>query len=193
MDMIRLAMILLFAAGLAPAQRVGTAFRTVTLAPEEISVEMVLATPPDTLLEQALSVLTPLGVTAKDLKTVGTMQGVNDRIGWQFSIARPYYLLDDTLKRLDRSRRELPEPGLSLSYQFFLRASPKTIDTMRRRVLGELLSEAKRSSGGGGKLRSVIVEPTPETVESGRAPLLFGQASAPLQYNFSVIAFFEDE
>jgi hypothetical protein len=62
-----------------------------------------------------------------------------------------------------------------------------------RKVLGELLAEAKHSSGGGGKLRSVIVEPTPETVESGRAPLLFGQASAPLQYNFSVIAFFEDE
>ncbi|MDX1982491.1 MAG: hypothetical protein SFV51_19610, partial [Bryobacteraceae bacterium] len=146
-----------------------------------------------TLLEQALPVLAPLGITAQHLKGVGTLGDSNDRIGWQFSLVHPYYLLDDTLRRVDRARRQLSEPGLSLSYQFFLRPSPKTLDATRRKILGELLTEARRSAKSSGKLRSVIVEPTPETVEAGRSPLVFGQASGPLQYNFSVIAFFEDE
>ena len=175
----------------AAAQAVGTAYRTVTLAPEEVFVEMVLSTRPGTLFEQAIALLAPLNITAQDLKSVGTQRDATDRLGWQFCLVRPYHVLDDTLKRLERTRRDLLESGIGLNYQFFLRASPKTIDTTRRKVLSELMGEASGNAKSAGKLRSVTIEPTPETLDAGRPSMLFGQASGALQYNFSVIAVFE--
>jgi hypothetical protein len=190
----RLTLILPLAlAAVAPAQTVGTAYRTVTLAPEEISVEMVLATPSSILFEQAVALLAPLNITPQNLKSVGTLRESTDQVGWQFSLIRPYNVLDDTLKRLEQTRRKLREDQIGLTYQFFLRAAPKTIDATRRKVLSELVAEARRSAGSSGKLRSVTLEPTPETVDAGRPSMLFGQASGALQYNFSVIAVFENE
>lgn len=177
----------------ASAQTVGTAYRAVTLAPEEIFVEMVLATPSGTLFEQAVALMAPLGIAPQDLKSVGTLRETPDRVGWQFCLIRPYNTLDDTLKRLEQTRRQLAENAIPLTYQFFLRASPKTIDATRRKVLSELMVEARRSAKSSGKLRSVVMEPTPETVDAGRPSMLFGQASGAMQYNFSVIAVFEDE
>jgi hypothetical protein len=175
------------------AQSVGTAYRSVTLAPEEIFVEMVLATPTGLLLEQAVALMAPLGLAPKDLKSVGTLREATAQLGWQFCLVRPFATLDDTLKRLEQTRRQLREDGIPLSYQFFLRASPKTIDTARQKVLSELVVEARRNAKSSGKLRSVTIEPTPETVDAGRPSMLFGQASGALQYNFSVVAIFEDE
>lgn len=177
----------------ATAQSVGTAYRTVTLAPEEIFVDMVLSTPAGLLLEQAAALMAPLNLTAAELKSVGMQRDSADRLGWQFCMVRPYITLDDTLRRIEHTRRQLGEMGHQLTYQFFLRASPKTIDATRRKVLGELLSEARRSSKSSGKLRSVFLEPTPETVDIARPALLAGQPSGALQYNFSVVAIFEDE
>jgi len=80
-----------------------------------------------------------------------------------------------------------------MSYEFFLRPAPKTFEATRRKVLAELLGEAKRSAGSSGKVRSVMIEPRPETVDAGRAAAMFGRASGALQYHFSVVAVFEDE
>lgn len=185
--------VILMASLPAAAQSVGTASRTVSLAPEEVVVEIVLATPATIVLDQAVALMAPLGVAARDLRSVGSLRETPDQIGWQFGITRPYRTLDDTLKRLDQLRRQLLEKGVHVTYQFFLRASPETFDTTRRKVISELLSEARRNAGNSGKLRTVIVEPTPETVDAGRPAMLFGQASGALQYNFKVIAFFESD
>jgi len=56
-----------------------------------------------------------------------------------------------------------------------------------------LLSEARRNAGDSGKLRAVIVEPPPETVDAARPAMLFGQSSSALQYSFKVTAFFESD
>jgi hypothetical protein len=189
--MIRLALLGLLSLWPAHAQGVGTASRTVSLAPEEIVVEIVLTTPVDTLVDQAVASLAPLRVTSADLKSVGTLQDGTDRLGWQFTIVRPFTALNDQVKQLDHARRQLR--GSSMSYQFFLRPSPKTADAMKRRVLGELVAEAKRNSGGNGKIRSVTIDPMPELIDAGRSSLLFGQPSGLLQFQFSVIVVVDNE
>jgi hypothetical protein len=185
--------LLAIAGAVLPAQTVGTAYRSVTLPPEEIFVELVVATPPGTLVEQATGSLAPLGLGEQDLKTVGMLKDNPDRLGWQYCMVRPYITLEDTLKRVEETRRRLREFGYTLTYQFFLRASPKTIDATRRKVLGELMAEARRSVRASGKVRSVMFEPTPETVDIGRSASLFGQASGALQYQFGIVVVFEDE
>jgi len=184
---------LIMAASALTAQTVGTAFRTVSLTPDEIVVEMLVATPTDTMVEQATALLSPLRITPQDLKSVGTLRDSPDRLGWQYSFVRPYSALYDVVKQLEQTRRQLRDKEHPLSYQFFFRASPRTLDATKRRVLAELLAEARKNAGSGSKLRSVTIEPTPETIDAGRPALLFGQPSGALQYTFSVIAVFENE
>lgn len=172
--------VILMASLPASSQSVGTASHTVSLAPEEVVVEMVLATPSTIVLDQAVALMAPLGVVPKDLRSVGSRRETPDQIGWQFGMTRPYRTLDDTLKRLDQLRRQLLEKGFHVTCQFFLRASPETFDTTRRKVIAGLLSEARRNAGDSGKLRAVIVEPTPETVDAARPAMLFGQSSSAL-------------
>lgn len=191
--MFRMLLIVLIGISFAQAQSVGTASRTVSLTPEEISVELVLTTPTDTLVDQAVAMLAPLRVAASDLKSVGTLQDGSDRLGWQFSFVRPFTALNDQVKQLEHARRQLRDKEASMTYQFFLRPSPKTVDALKRRVLGELVAEARRSAGGGGKIRSVTIDPMPELVDAGRSPMLFGQPSGLLQFQFSVIVVLEND
>lgn len=189
----RIMLLALFGVWAAQAQGVGTASRTVSLPPEEIVVEMVLTTPVDTLVDQAVALLAPLRITAAELKSVGTLQDGTDRLGWQFSFVRPFVALNDQVKQLDHARRQLRDKEASMNYQFFLRPAPKTVDAMKRRVLSELVAEAKRNGGGGGKIRSVTVDPMPELIDAGRSSMLFGQPSGLLQYQFSVIVVLDND
>lgn len=182
---------LLLAAGSLLGETVGTASRTLNLNPEEIVVQLLIETPTGTTLEQSVGALGPLGMTQQNLESVGTLRDAPDRLGWQYSFIRPFPSLYDLLKQIDYTRRQLRETGIPLTYQFFLRPTPKTVDAAKRRVLSELIEEARRSASASGKLRSVSIEPTPSAIDHGRDKLLFGQSSGLLQYNLSVVAIFE--
>ncbi|MBL8209061.1 MAG: hypothetical protein JNK87_00030 [Bryobacterales bacterium] len=174
------------------AESVGTASRTVTLPPEEIVVELVISTHNEIQPEQAVALLSALQVSAADLKTVGTLRDDIDKLGWQFTFVRPYSSMRVLVKQLEQVRGQLREAGTPMSYQFFLRPSPRTLETTRRKVLSELVNEARQSAGAGSsKIRSFSFEPRPETLDSGRTNLLFGQHTGALQYQFTVTAVFE--
>lgn len=173
--------------------QVGTASRTVTLTPEEIVIDLVVSTATDLLPEQVAAHLSSLRIAQQDLKSVGTLRDDPDKLGWQYSIVRPFSAMQDTVRQLEYARRQLREKEVPMSYQFFLRASAKSIDAMKRRVLSELVAEAKRNAGGSGKLRSVTIDPTPDIIESGRPALLFGQPTGLLQFTFQVIVVLDNE
>ena len=178
----RLGLIALLAAAAAlpaSAQTVGTSYRTISLNPEEVFVEMVISTQNDTLLEEAVSHLAALKIGPQDLRSVGTLKDDPLRLGWQFSYVRPYSELAVTVKQLEALRRQLRDKNVPLQYQFFLRPSPRTLDAARRKVLAEMVAEASRQAGGGGKLRSVTIEPAPEHIDSGRPALLLSVVTAP--------------
>lgn len=173
------------------AQTVGTAFRTLNLEPEEIVVEVMLSTPMDTLPEEAASMLAGVRITPRDLKSVGMLHDSPDRLGWQYCYTRPFLEFRNTMSELDRVRRQVREKGASMTFQFYFRASPKTVAAAKRKVLSEMLAEARASAGAQGKLRSVSIDPTPETLDMQRPAVVAGQASGTLQYNFSVVVVFE--
>jgi len=175
------------------AEVVGTASRTVTLSPDEVVIQLVIETPTDTTIEQSLAAVASLGLTQKNLESVGMLRDANNRLAWQYSYIRPYSALYDALRQIDYTRRELTRTNIPLSYQFYFRPALKSVDAARQRVLSELITEARRNSSARGELRSVIMEPSPQTINAGRLPPVFGQASGLLQYEWSVVAVFDAE
>ena len=90
------------------------------------------------------------------------------------------------------SRSSLREAATPISFQFLRHPAARTLETTRRGVLSELVNEARQSAGAGSsKIRSFTFEPRPETLDSGRTNLLFGQHTGALQYQFTVTAVFE--
>lgn len=182
------------ATALLPAQSVGTSVRTLTLAPEEVFVEMVISTPNDMQVEEAVSHLAALKIGQQDLRSVGTLKEDVGRLGWEFSYVRPYTELPVTVRQLEALRRQLREKGIPLQYQFFLRPASRTLAAAKRKVLTEMVAEARHNAGSSaGKIRSVSIEPQPEHIDSGRNSSLFGQPNGALQYNFAVIVVFDQD
>ncbi len=181
-------------AGAAWAQSVGTASRAVSLPPDEIVVELVVVTAPDLTPDQVASHLAALSVDLNDLKTVGTLRDEPERLAWEFAFIRPYTQLNTTIKQLEFARAELRDrPGIAVRYQFFLRASPRSVAAMKQKVLTGLIADARRASGSNGKLRSVVFEPAAENIDSARSARVFGQASGALRFEFTVTAVFEND
>jgi hypothetical protein len=107
---------------------------------------------------------------------------------------RPYAELTVAVRQLDTLRRQLGEKSIPLRYQFFLRPASRTLAAAKRKVLTEMVAEARRNAGSGaGKIRSVSIEPQPEHIDSGRNSSLFGQPNGALQYNFAVIVVFDQD
>ncbi|MBM3794802.1 MAG: hypothetical protein FJW31_12195 [Acidobacteria bacterium] len=184
----------LLCAPLIQAQSVGTSVRTLTLAPEEMFVEMVISKPNDMQLEEAVSHLAALKIGQQDLHTVGTLKEDVGRLGWEFSYIRPYTELPVEVRQLEALRRQLREKGIPLQSQFFLRPAARTLAAAKRKVLIEMLAEARHNAGSSaGKIRSVSIEPQPEHIDSGRNNSLFGQQNGALQYNFAVIVVFDQD
>ena len=175
------------------AQTVGTASRTVSLKADEIVFELAVKTPWDMPVEQTVALLTPLRITQQDLKSVGTLRGPADILGWQFSFTRPYTALHDLLKQFGAASRQVAEGGYALTYQFYFRAAPKTLDAAKQRALTSLIREARSNASASGKVRSVAIEPTPVNTNLERPAGLFGQPLGLLQYQWSVTVVFEED
>ena len=103
------------------------------------------------------------------------------------------FVLPSTPKQIAYARRQLNESGSPMTYQFFFRPAPKTLDAAKGRALSELVAEARSNAKASGKIRSVVIEPTPQTINSGRAASMFGQPSGLLQYELSVVVVFDAE
>lgn len=187
----RLLLVWSLLAGAAVGETVGTASRTLTLSPEEIVVELLIETPAEMTPEQSAAALLPLRITQQNLESVGTLRASPDRLAWQYSFISPYSSLFLVLRQLDYTRRQLQQAGIPMTFQFFFRPAPKTLDTAKSRVLSELIVEARQNAKASGKLRSVTIEPSPQTIDSGRPAGLFGQSSGLLQYQLNVVAVFD--
>lgn len=174
-------------------ETVGTASRTLSLNPEEIVIELLVDTPADTTVDQAVAGLASLRVTQVNLESVGTVREAPDRLAWQYVLLRPYTSLFDVLKEISFARRQLREAGFAMTYQFFFRPALKTVDAAKRRVLTELIREARQNAKATGKVRSVMIEPSPQTLNSWRAAPMFGRSSGSLQLELNLVAVFDDQ
>ena len=166
-------------AGVLTAESVGTASRTLTLTPEEIVVEVLIETPADMTPEQSAAALLPLRITQQNLESVGSRRDAPGRLTWQYSFVTPYLSLDLTLRQIDYTQRQLRRQGIPMTYQFFFRPAAATMDAAKSRVLSELIAEARQNAKATGKLLSVTIEPTPQTINSMRSGLETSRRSKP--------------
>lgn len=172
-------------------ESIGAASRTLTLVPEEIVVKVLITTVTELTPEQAALALEPLGISQTNLENVGSRLDQPGRLSWQYTFVAPYSSLFLTLRQLDYTWRQAQKMGIPMSYDFFFRPAPKTLDAAKSQALTELIREARTNANATGKLVSVTIEPTPQTINSTRPTGSAGESSGAMTYQLNVVAVFE--
>jgi hypothetical protein len=128
--------------------------RQLAIAPSEAQFLINIAADQSTTLEQIVTAVQPLGLTAQDLTSVNAFPysgpfpytGPPDpsKVNYIFRMTAPANRLKETLDRITRTRRDL-DAGMELQHQMMgLGPTAAEVEATRRRLLPELLAEARK-------------------------------------------------
>jgi uncharacterized protein YggE len=128
-----------------------SASRTVTLAPDEASISVLVSTGLGVTRQQVADALQTAGFSGAVLVAVaasqpdyGYPQQEATQVAYQFAITLPTADLKDINQKLEAFRAGKPESILAVRYQSILRSSDAAVEDARQRLIAPLLADARK-------------------------------------------------
>jgi hypothetical protein len=130
-----------------------TAFRFVDFEPDEVTFAIAVTAEPDSSLDAVLAAVKELGLQARNLSAIMPQQfgppPEQTRLTYQFNLTAPFGQLQAVQERIATARRRLVAEGSRVqvaSSGFGISSSETARQETRRRLLPELLGEARRNA-----------------------------------------------
>jgi hypothetical protein len=175
-----------------------TISRQLTAAPSEAQFLINVAADGSKTLEEVVAVVQPLGITASDLVSVTTFPyggpfpytGPPDpsKVNYLFRLAAPAAKTKETIDRISRLRRDL-DASFDLQQQMVgIGPAAGEVEQARKRMLPELLMEARRRAEELASAANVKVGSVQGMFDSSFAPtgVFYGPVQAAYTYTITV-------
>ena len=168
-----------------------TVSRQLPTAPSEAQFLVNVAADATKTLEQVVAVVQPLGISANDLTSVTSypyggpfpMTGPPDpsKVNYLFRLATPAAKIKDTTDRIARIRRDL-DTGFDLQQQMIgITPASADLEQARRRVLPELLAEARKRADELAGAASVKIGSVQGMLDTSTPPAAYAPYYGPTQ------------